>query len=440
VFANVTPSDYLFNVGIGDSALFQNQTGRYNVALGRESLKNNLSGEYNVGVGRETLRENLTGIHNVAVGSAALAANKGGEENVAVGNSALLNNRNSDRNSVVGSNAMYNNIQGMENTALGYVTLYENTKGNYNTSIGSVCLYDNKTGSYNTGLGYLVDLTANNFSNAMGLGYYAVIDASNKVVIGNSSVSSIGGQVDWTVYSDARIKEKVEENVPGLTFINRLRPVTYNYNIKTQNQLIGRTDTAQWTEKYAIQDMAFSGFIAQEVAAVAKDLGYEFSGVDESGQLMGLRYATFVVPLVKAVQELDAENAIKDNKIESLESRITQLEQLITKQGIVLNDVTTEEIYKQSAIIENETAVATLSQNVPNPFTGNTSIAYYVPETAQQAHIKIANANGVSLFMAEVRLGNGVLEVDATQLTAGTYSYTLIVDSKVVDTKLMVIQ
>jgi hypothetical protein len=81
-----------------------------------------------------------------------------------------------------------------------------------------------------------------------------------------------------------------------------------------------------------------------------------------------------------------------------------------------------------------------LAQNVPNPFTGNTSIAYYVPETAGQAHIKIANATGVALFMAEVRLGNGVLEVDATQLAAGTYSYTLMVDGKVVDTKLMVIQ
>jgi hypothetical protein len=50
----------------------------------------------------------------------------------------------------------------------------------------------------------------------------------------------------------------------------------------------------------------------------------------------------------------------------------------------VLNDASTEEIYKQSAIIENETA--TLAQNVPNPFTGNTSIAYYVPETAAGAH------------------------------------------------------
>ena len=44
------------------------------------------------------------------------------------------------------------------------------------------------------------------------------------------------------------------------------------------------------------------------MAAAAEDLGYEFSGVDASGRLLGLRYATFVVPLVKAVQELDAEN------------------------------------------------------------------------------------------------------------------------------------
>jgi hypothetical protein len=109
-------------------------------------------------------------------------------------------------------------------------------------------------------------------------------------------------------------------------------------------------------------------------------------------------------------------------------------------KALCLNDATTEEIYKHSAIIENETGLATLSQNVPNPFTGKTNIAYYVSETAQQAHIKIANATGVSLFLAEVRLGNGVLEVDATQLAAGTYSYTLMVDGKVMDTKLMVIQ
>ena len=49
-----------------------------------------------------------------------------------------------------------------------------------------------------------------------------------------------------------------------------------------------------------------SGFIAQEVEAAAKELGYEFSGVDapkNEDDLYGLRYSAFVVPLVKAIQE-----------------------------------------------------------------------------------------------------------------------------------------
>ena len=429
VLSNITTA--VDNISIGDNALANNITGRFNIAVGYESLKPNLSGENNVAIGDNTMSFNITGSDNVAVGKSALAGNKGGEQNVAVGFGALLNNRNSNSNTAVGSNSMYYNIQGAENTALGYGTLFANTKGNYNTAIGSISLYDNKLGSYNSALGYLVEVTSNNLSNSAGLGYWAIIDASNKMVFGNSSVSSIGGEVDWTVYSDARIKEQVEENVPGLDFINQLRPVTYHYNITTQNQLMGRMDTAMWTGKYDIEEMAFSGFIAQEVAAAAEDLGYEFSGVDASGRLLGLRYATFVVPLVKAVQELDAENT-------NLEDRISRLEALLGQQGIQMNESTTDEV--QRIFVASNQTQATLSQNRPNPFTGSTSIRYFVPETAEQAIIKIADAAGVSLFMADVKLGNGVLEVDATQLAAGTYSYTLLVDGKVVDTKLMVIQ
>lgn len=49
-----------------------------------------------------------------------------------------------------------------------------------------------------------------------------------------------------------------------------------------------------------------TGFIAQEVEATALEIGYKFSGVDapqNEKDLYGLRYAEFVVPLVKAVQE-----------------------------------------------------------------------------------------------------------------------------------------
>jgi len=41
---------------------------------------------------------------------------------------------------------------------------------------------------------------------------------SNRVEIGNSSDSWIGGQVGWSTYSDERIKENIRQDVPGLEF------------------------------------------------------------------------------------------------------------------------------------------------------------------------------------------------------------------------------
>ena len=74
-----------------------------------------------------------------------------------------------------------------------------------------------------------------------------------------------------------------------------------------------------------------AGFIAQEVEELANRLGFEFSGVDapqNEHSMYFLRYAEFVVPLVKAVQEqqdmieeLRSENNELLNRIEVLESR-----------------------------------------------------------------------------------------------------------------------
>ena len=51
------------------------------------------------------------------------------------------------------------------------------------------------------------------------------------------------------------------------------------------------------------EKIIFSGFVAQEVEKAAKEVNYDFSGVDKPGRengLYGLSYAEFVVPLVKA--------------------------------------------------------------------------------------------------------------------------------------------
>jgi trimeric autotransporter adhesin len=427
------------DIVFGAYSLTSNISGIYNSAFGNNVLHFNLSGSYNCGFGTQALANNISGSYNSAFGMDALLNNVGGEWNTAMGLSALSQNQIGSYNLGIGAQTMALNIKGSYNTAVGNDALYGNKKGNNNVAVGWQAMNTNQNGNNNTAIGNDADVTAATFTNASAFGNGALVDASNKVRIGNASISSNGGQVSWTAYSDARIKTDVKENVPGLEFINLLKPVTYHFDVDKQNEIMGVNSQEKVEGMYDIEKITFTGFLAQDVETAAKKINYDFSGLDKSGEIMGLRYAEFVVPLVKAVQELSTENQSIKAENENFESRITQLEKLISKQGIVLNDATTEEIYKQSATIENETGVATLSQNVPNPFTGNTSIAYFVPETAQQAHIKIANANGVSLFMAEVRLGNGVLEVDATQLAAGTYSYTLIVDSKVVDTKLMVI-
>ena len=69
--------------------------------------------------------------------------------------------------------------------------------------------------------------------------------------------------------------------------------------------------------------------MAQEVEQAAKELGYEFNGVDapkNEKDYYGLRYSQFVVPLVKAVQELNEKLEQKDAMLLELEKRIAKLE------------------------------------------------------------------------------------------------------------------
>jgi hypothetical protein len=71
---------------------------------------------------------------------------------------------------------------------------------------------------------------------------------------------------------------------------------------------MGIADTSDWEGKYDIEKRHWSGFIAQDVERAAQDLNYDFSGIDYIGGFYSLRSGAFVAPLVKAVQELKAEN------------------------------------------------------------------------------------------------------------------------------------
>lgn len=258
---------------------------------------------------------------------------------------------------------------------------------------------------------------------------------SNQVRIGNANVTSIGGQVGWTTFSDGRFKKNIKEDIKGLDFINKLRPVRYNVdvkglkayiskNIKQDSEATSQIDKAienKATEEAAniVQD----GFVAQEVEKAATELGFEFSGVDKPKSkdgLYGLRYDNFVVPLVKAVQELSKENEDLKNQNAALENRLEKLEALITNQSAVSS--------QQLTVISS----ALLEQNAPNPFSHTTSISYVLPAKFHNAQMVIKDINGKIIKQVKVSgAGKGVVQVDASTLSSGTYTYSLIIDGKI---------
>jgi predicted nucleic acid-binding Zn-ribbon protein len=84
---------------------------------------------------------------------------------------------------------------------------------------------------------------------------------------------------------------------------------------------------AAYTEAASVRR---SGFIAQEVEKAAEVSGYQFSGLNKpknEKDHYSLSYESFVVPMVKAIQELNdkLENVKKEN--ESLKKEIKQLKQ-----------------------------------------------------------------------------------------------------------------
>jgi hypothetical protein len=343
-----------YNLASGYRSLYSNIDGYRNTALGAESLFDNSTGYYNTGVGWRALYNNTIGYQNTALGSQTLNANSEGIRNTALGYRALYFNIDGGQNTATGYQALYRNSTADRNSAHGFQALRNNTEGTGNSASGYRTLYNNTTGNYNSGIGYSANSVGATYINSTGLGYNADNTASNSVVVGNTSVNSIGGQVGWTTLSDGRFKKNIRnDEVKGLEFITGLQPVTYNYDVRAKESWMeenyGEKDAAQWEGKYDIESMRFSGFIAQDVEALSKSLGYDFSGIDppkNAKDIYGLRYADFVVPIVKSVQELNALLLEKNKEIESLKKSNVELQNQLLENTKAIKEL--QEILKST--------------------------------------------------------------------------------------------
>ena len=164
---------------------------------------------------------------------------------------------------------------------------------------------------------------------------------------------------------------------------------------------------------------------------IIKKGNYSFNGVkapQNDKDHYSIRYAEFVVPLVKAVQELTAKLEEQQEQISEQQQQIETLLTRLDSKGDI------------GAADGNNKLRAALMQNNPNPFTSATEIKMALPETVGRATIMIYNLEGRQMKTIPVSdRGDVAVKIMGNELGAGIYLYVLMVDGKVVDTKKMIL-
>ena len=494
------------NVAVGQQALYTNTTSSFNCAVGQQALymtagvngstamgyqaAYNASSKIgtNDAFGYQAMFNTTEGDQNVAIGYSALYNNTRTSDNTAVGYEALYNyNNDGGSNDAFGAYALFNNIIGVSNVAVGLYSTYSGaTAGNtavgqyslyhggnlYNTGIGYQSLYNNGSGSYNVALGSntgaLYTYTNCSFlgtgaealsstlgvTNATALGYSAIAQANNTIMLGNSTQTVIDAYASGLTYiSDQRVKKDVKEDVHGLDFIKKLRPVTYHYDMQTLDKFIYGDKAGEYEKNMgeavdASGKVLHTGFIAQEVAATAKKVGYEFSGVkvpESDKSLYGINYTEFIVPMVKGMQEQQGMIEAQAETIKNLSQTAAQqqdaLGAVLAKMEVMasqLNDI--KECCSNNGSTTSGSpqslSAAQLFNAVPNPTSGSTVIYYYVPSAAKSASIQVSDVNGQAVNTIQITaMGYSSVPLQVSNLNNSIYNYSLVVDGKIIDSK-----
>ena len=132
-----------------------------------------------------------SGSGNVAFGNNAFNSNSSADDNTAIGGGAMRNITTGNNNVAVGSYSLGINTTGFWNNAIGFGSLGGNTTGYQNIGLGFGTLGTNTTGYQNTAIGNGSDVATGNLSNATAIGFGAIVDASNKIQLGNTDVISV---------------------------------------------------------------------------------------------------------------------------------------------------------------------------------------------------------------------------------------------------------
>ena len=275
----------------------------YVTMVGYQAGDDQTTSAYNTGFGAFNQAASDTETHNTSIGYYAMnGANGGGEQNTALGSYVLSNaSQSGDYNVGAGYRALYSCTSGYSNKAFGWGALYSVTEGFRNVGVGHQAGYEITTGDNNICIGY----DSGRSSSPSG----AITTANNTICLGDDNIANLFCADTSISSSDKRDKTDIKNFTAGLSFIEKMQPVTYKWDKRSwYNKDLSVTPDGS---KKATETNV--GFLAQDIETLEKEIGFAndkkdmlFVNLSEDDKRYGMKYERLVTVLVNAVKELSA--------------------------------------------------------------------------------------------------------------------------------------
>jgi len=229
------------------------------------------------------------------------------------------------------------------------------------------------------------------------------------------------GDAFWESASDQNLKKNINplqkslDKFLGINF--------YDYQYKKTNQT-----------RYGIMAQEMEDIFPHSMGKLIEEDGTEYLTFNPNNLFYTGLKATQEIGEMALAQEIKIEELEKENA--SLKSEIEAIKEALKNNGIEIAQDDDSRSYKEE--------VPHLLQNKPNPFGETTNIPYFLTKNIEKALILIYDANGkvVEKHKLPVKQGAANLELSLmkNKVSKGVYSYSLIVDGNLVDTKKMLVQ
>ena len=424
------PAGLNTNTSYGDICIGNNAGNSLNVNDGENVLVGNNAGAAVSGANRNTFIGHAAG-QTVGIFGAS------GDLNTFIGNYAGGNNTDiagSQNNIAIGSNSFAGG-EGDDNILIGTETGIYGAHHFVSVAIGQGASIE---GDFSVALGEYSTVQSDrtivlgNYLASTLIGYTAIppgtilgTDTAARLSVNNLGYGTRAGYFNGTVASttgfygpsDINLKKNIEPFTDASSIIDQLKPKTFTFD-KVNHPGLNLSKGLQY------------GLIAQDVERVLPGLvetEYSPPILDSLGNTIIPSESFKAVNYIGLIPILLGE--LKQQK-----ERIDQLDSLIH----VCCGTSSMRLSNPAIKVELLNSII-LNQNDPNPFAEETKITYNIPDGVSEAKIIFFDNLGHILQTVKINeRGDGQLNVYASNLTSGIYSYSLIADGNVIDTKKMV--